>query len=81
MPLNDLDKKRALQKLGQRAINYYVDTGFCVFCDADDCCRIAHEDHCNVGELSGIEVDEKRREEKAMQRRQFDDLFLLKSLG
>jgi hypothetical protein len=77
MPPSDLDKRRALQQLGQRAIDYYADTGLCVFCCADDCQNMPHEDHCNVGELSGIEVDEKRREEKARQRRLADEHLAL----
>ena len=37
-----------LVALGQRAIDYYLDTGYCVFCDADDVLGTPHED-CDVG--------------------------------
>ena len=66
--MDDLQHRRALVALGQRAIDYYVDTGLCVFCDADDCAGRPHEDHCNVGELSCVEVDEERMIAKALER-------------
>lgn len=77
MPPGNLDRRRALTELGQRAVDYYLDTGFCVFCDADDCENMPHDSDCNVGELSGIEVDEKRKEEKAKQRRMADEALQL----
>lgn len=63
-----LEKRREIYALGQRAIDYYVDTGLCVFCEADDCQNVPHEEHCNVGEISGIIVDFDRRRLKAHQR-------------
>lgn len=65
---DELKHHRAVYDLGKRAIDYYVDTGLCVFCDADDCAGRPHEDHCDVGELAGVTVDHNRREEKAAQR-------------
>jgi hypothetical protein len=73
--MTGLEKRRALHALGQRAIDYYVDTGLCVFCDADDCQSVPHEDHCNVGELSGVVVDADRVETKAKQRVVMDHLL------
>jgi len=62
------DIKRAkLVNLGQRAVDYYLDTGLCLFCDADDVAGRPHED-CNVGEISGVTVDAARAELKASQR-------------
>lgn len=66
--MTEFERRRALQLLGERAVDYYTDTGYCVFCDADDCEGIPHEDHCNVGELSGVVVTERRRHEKKQQR-------------
>lgn len=66
--MNALDRRRALHALGQRAIDYYVDTGECVFCGADDVAGVPHEDHCNVGELAGVKVTPERRAKKAEER-------------
>lgn len=65
--LTELERRRAVQALGERAIRYYVDTGLCVFCDADDCAGKPHAE-CNVGALSGVVVDAERIAEKAAQR-------------
>ena len=42
----------ALLALGQRAIDYYNDTGECVFCEANDYEEIPHEE-CSVGKTLG----------------------------
>jgi len=59
--LSDLARRRGLLDLGVRAVNYYIDTGLCVFCNADDVLGVPHED-CAVGEVSGIVVTDERRE-------------------
>lgn len=69
---DELAERRAIYELGVRAIVYYKDTGLCVFCGADDCLGLPHEDHCNVGELSKVTVDKERIAEKAFQRGVFD---------
>lgn len=74
--MSELAKRRALYELGQRAIDYYVDTGFCVFCEADDCAGVPHEDHCNVGVLSAVTVDEARLAKKMEQRTLLDVMLL-----
>lgn len=78
---NALEHRRALQALGQRAVDYYIDTGLCVFCDADDVYGRPHEDHCNVGELSGVVVDGKRKENKAQERRSVAEFIHQKGKG
>lgn len=65
--MNELARRRGLLALGQRAVDYYVDTGLCVFCDADDVFGRPH-DECDVGEVSGVVVDDERRKAKAEQR-------------
>ena len=65
---DDVKHRRALQALGQRAVDYYLDTGLCVFCGADDCSGVPHDDHCNVGTLAGVPVDAQRIAEKSRQR-------------
>lgn len=62
--MNELARRRGLLALGQRAVDYYVDTGLCVFCDADDVFGRPH-DECDVGEVSGVVVDDERRKAKA----------------
>lgn len=64
----ELRQRRGIHALGQRAIDYYVDTGLCVFCEADDLNDVPHEDDCEVGKLSGVKVDAARKGEKASQR-------------
>lgn len=54
-PMNELARRRAIHALGERSLDYYRDTGLCVFCDADDCQGTPHEEHCDVGFLSGID--------------------------
>lgn len=66
--MTTLTRHRALLELGKRAVDYYLDTGFCVFCDADDCTGKPHEEHCNVGELAGVVVTPERVAEKRWQR-------------
>jgi hypothetical protein len=68
-----LERRRALHELGQRAIDYYLDTGLCVLCGADDVAGEPHDDHCNVGELAGVELTPERRAEKAHQRATVDE--------
>ncbi len=70
---------REIYKLGKRAIRYYIDTGLCVFCDADDCCHRPHEDHCNVGKLSGVVVNEERRKKKNKERGLVHDIVVGRS--
>lgn len=70
--MDALEKRRRTHALGERAIQYYVDTGLCVFCEADDCEGIPHSIDCDVGEASAIRVTAKRRAEKAMQRAAVD---------
>lgn len=71
--MTPLERRRAIQALGQRAIDYYVDTGECVFCGADDVTGKPHDDHCNVGELASVEVTPERRAQKAHERAIVDD--------
>lgn len=66
--MNPLERNRLLLELGRRAVHYYVDTGECVFCTADDVAGKPHEEHCNVGELSGVEVTPERVERKRWER-------------
>lgn len=66
---NTLEYRRALLELGQRAVDYYDDTGFCVFCNADDCAQIPHDEDCTVGEVLGVTVDADRVARKNEQRR------------
>lgn len=73
--MSELERRRAIQDLGQRAIDYYLDTGECVFCGADDCASVPHDDHCNVGELAGVDVTPERRAEKARQREVVERVF------
>lgn len=65
--MTELEKRRFLAEIGQRAVDYYLDTGLCVFCDADDCAGRPH-DECNVGELAGVEVTPERIARKARER-------------
>lgn len=71
--MTPLERRRGVQALGQRAIDYYVDTGECVFCGADDVVGAPHDDHCNVGELAGVELTPERKAEKARERAIVDD--------
>jgi hypothetical protein len=66
--VSPLERRRSVQALGERALDYYRDTGLCVFCGADDVAGEPHEDHCNVGELAGVEVTPERRAQKAHER-------------
>ncbi len=72
--MKPLEKRRHMMDLAQRAIDYYVDTGECVFCEADDCADppIPHDDDpsgpCLVGVLSGVTWSPERAKEKAFQR-------------
>jgi hypothetical protein len=68
-------KQRDLVALGRRAIDYYVDTGFCVFCEADDVAGIPHAEHCNVGDISCVVVDAPRQAEKTVQRAAVEELL------
>lgn len=68
-----LRRRRGLVALGQRAIDYYIDTGLCVFCGADDVYGRPHEDHCNVGDIAGVKVDARRIAEKQYQREIVDN--------
>jgi hypothetical protein len=44
-----------------------------VLCGADDVAGEPHDDHCNVGELAGVELTPERRAEKAHQRATVDE--------
>lgn len=69
--MTELEKRRLLYSLGQRAVDYYIDTGLCVFCGADDTQGIPHdEDHpiCEVGIVAAIQVTPERIAEKKRQR-------------
>lgn len=64
-----LEVRRKLQETGMRAVNYYIDTGLCVFCDADDCLDLPHDEDCDVGYLvAGRPVDAERKRRKAQER-------------
>lgn len=63
-----IERRRAVLALGQRALDYYVDTGECVFCGADDLAHQPHDEDCDVGVLSGVELTEERRRAKARER-------------
>jgi hypothetical protein len=64
----EIERRRAIYALGMRALDYYVDTGLCVFCNADDVQQRAHDDDCWVGEVANVVVDDARRTAKAEQR-------------
>jgi hypothetical protein len=70
--VNPLDHARQLLDLGKRAVSYYVDTGECVFCDADDVAGVPHGEGCTVGVVSGVELTPERVEEKRWQREVMD---------
>jgi hypothetical protein len=77
-----LKHRHDVRDLGLRAIHYYIDTGLCVFCDADDADEIPHDDHCNVGELAGIdEITAERKALKVRQRNIADALLRQKLNG
>lgn len=65
--IDDVTKRRKLLEIGQRAVDYYTDTGLCVFCDADDVRGIPH-DECDVGIVAGVLVTPERAREKLRQR-------------
>lgn len=67
----EVKKSKALRELGQRAVDYYLDTGLCVFCDADDVNDIPHDD-CDVGKVSKVKVTAERKAKKAEQRAMVD---------
>ncbi len=71
--MDEVRKRRMLVQLGQRAVDYYVDTGLCVFCDADDCKGIPHDKDCEVGEVSGVVVNKERIAAKARERQAFHE--------
>jgi hypothetical protein len=61
---DDLKQRRILLRLGQRALDYYLDTGECVFCDADDLKGVPHDDEepgaCEVGKATALVVTPER---------------------
>lgn len=67
-----LERRRRILALGERALEYYRDTGLCVFCSADDVEELEHDPDCDVGALSGVELTHERAEDKARQRRAID---------
>jgi hypothetical protein len=77
-----LKHRQGVRELGLRAIHYYIDTGLCVFCDADDVTGTPHDEDCDVGECAGIsEITEERRALKIKQRGIADDFFLRRLNG
>lgn len=69
--MDEIERRRRVQALGQRALDYYVDTGLCVFCNADDCTNTPHED-CDVGEILCIALTPERVERKRREREVVD---------
>jgi hypothetical protein len=65
--MDEITKRRLSQEIGKCAIDYYADTGLCVFCSADDTTRIPHEDWCSVGAFQESFTEE-RIQEKTLQR-------------
>lgn len=65
--MKPLERRRLLHELGQRAVDYYLDTGLCVFCGADDVEGVPH-DGCDVGKAAGVAVTPERIAEKKRQR-------------
>jgi hypothetical protein len=45
-----------VREAGIRAIDYFDDTGDCLFCQVDEKCR--HEEHCTLGKLYGFIQEE-----------------------
>ncbi len=72
--MNNFERRRRLQLLGERAVDWYRDTGTCVFCGADDVTGHPHEE-CDVGELAGVAVTAERREALLETRRKIVALF------
>lgn len=66
--MTKLERRRRIHALGQRAIDYYDDTGLCVFCEADDVEDIPHDSGCDVGKVLGVVVNKARKKRKAEQR-------------
>ena len=81
--MKPLEKRRLLHELGQRAVDYYLDTGLCVFCGADDVAGIPHDDDdvpCHVGKAADVKVTPERRAEKKRQR-EIADAFIRQMRG
>jgi hypothetical protein len=70
---DELEQRRRLLALGQRAVDYYKDTGLCVFCECDDTLAVPHDPDCDVGTASGIIWTPERANEKLKQRRIADE--------
>lgn len=67
--MDELAKRRTLQLLGQRAVEYYIDTGLCVFCECDVTKGIPHFGSCAViHEVSGVKITPEWIAEKIRQR-------------
>lgn len=66
--MKELERRRRIHLLGERAITYYVETGLCVFCGADDVTGAPHEE-CDVGVLSQVTLTPLRAAEMQRQRR------------
>lgn len=73
--MRELELRRRLHELGQRAVTFYIDTGLCVFCSADDCQDIPHDIDCDVGECAGIKSTEERKAVLAVQREKADRMI------
>jgi hypothetical protein len=76
--MTPLEKRRLLHELGQRAVDYYMDTGLCVFCGADDVEGIPHDSGdvpCHVGRAAGVQVTPERAAEKKRQRGIVDEFM------
>ena len=72
--MNEVERRRRIQALGQRALDYYEDTGLCVFCNADDLNDTPHED-CDVGEILCIALTPERLAKKREQRGIVDSML------
>lgn len=46
-----IEKIELFISMGQRALDWYNDTGQCFFCAADDELGVPHCDHCEIGIL------------------------------
>ena len=74
--MEEVERRRRMQALGQRALDYYEDVGECVFCEADDIAGIPHDPDCDVGAVSGIKVTAERVSLKRKQHEIVDGFIL-----
>jgi len=64
----ELEKRREIYTVGEAAVRYYVETGLCVFCMADDCNKVSHDNWCPVRGMSEVVEGKERRVELASNR-------------